>query len=138
MATTSKTLTPTNQTITLPDMTERPDASVLVDGIGKDADAINALSDQMANKVEVAILTTTITINYADSDSIGYRTTETTKIQLSSLQGYPTGKTIVDAIVTAKSNIQGVLLWLDTNGYIRGASKTSLTNEPISISVLYK
>ena len=47
MATTTKTLTPTNQTITLPDMTERPDASVLVDGIGKDADAINALSDQM-------------------------------------------------------------------------------------------
>jgi len=48
MATTTKTLTPTNQTITLPDMTERPDASVLVDGIGKDADAINALSDQIA------------------------------------------------------------------------------------------
>ena len=47
MATTTKTLTPTNQTITLPDMTERPDASVLVDGIGKDADAINALSDQI-------------------------------------------------------------------------------------------
>ena len=50
MATTTKTLTPTNQTITLPDMTERPDASVLVDGIGKDADAINALSDQIASK----------------------------------------------------------------------------------------
>lgn len=49
MATTTKTLTPTNQTITLPDMTERPNASILVDGIGKDADAINALSDQMAN-----------------------------------------------------------------------------------------
>ena len=49
MATTTKTLTPTNQTITLPDMTERPNASVLVDGIGKDADAINALSEQIAN-----------------------------------------------------------------------------------------
>ena len=48
MATTTKTLTPTNQTITLPDMTERPDASVLVDGIGKEGDAINALSDQMS------------------------------------------------------------------------------------------
>ena len=44
MATTTKTLTPTGQTVTLPDMTERPDASVLVDGIGKDADAINAIN----------------------------------------------------------------------------------------------
>jgi len=50
MATTTKTLTPTNQTITLPDMTERPDASVLVDGIGKDADAINALSNQIYSR----------------------------------------------------------------------------------------
>ena len=47
MATTTKTLTPTNQTVTLPDMTERPNASVLVDGIGKEADAINALSEHM-------------------------------------------------------------------------------------------
>ena len=53
MATTTKTLTPTNQTITLPDMTERPNASVLVDGIGKDADAINALSEQITKKVTV-------------------------------------------------------------------------------------
>ena len=50
MAVTTKTLSPTNQVVSLPDMTERPNASVLVDGIGKDADAINALSDKMANK----------------------------------------------------------------------------------------
>ena len=53
MATTTKTLTPTNQTITLPDMTERPNASVLVDGIGKDADAINALSEQIASLISI-------------------------------------------------------------------------------------
>lgn len=50
MATTTKTLTPTNQTVTLPDMTERPNASVLVDGIGKEADAINALSEQIVTQ----------------------------------------------------------------------------------------
>lgn len=55
MATTTKTLTPTNQTVTLPDMTERPAASVLVDGIGKDADAINALSDKITDKVSVSV-----------------------------------------------------------------------------------
>lgn len=48
MATTTKTLTPTGQTITLPDMTEKPNASVLVDGIGKDADAINALNSKIS------------------------------------------------------------------------------------------
>jgi len=58
MATTTKTLTPTNQTITLPDMTERPDANVLVDGIGKDADAINALSDQMSTYTGGVLCTT--------------------------------------------------------------------------------
>lgn len=47
MATSTKTLTPTNQTVTLPDMTERPNASVLVDGIGKEADAINALDSKL-------------------------------------------------------------------------------------------
>ena len=59
MATTTKTLTPTNLTVTLPDMTERPDASVLVDGIGKDADAINALSDQIGSLRDTAIAANT-------------------------------------------------------------------------------
>lgn len=47
MATTSKTLQPTNQVVTLPDMTERPNASVLVDGISKVADAINAVNGKV-------------------------------------------------------------------------------------------
>ena len=51
MATTTKTLTPTNQTVTLPDMTERPNASVLVDGISKEADAINALNSKIGNLI---------------------------------------------------------------------------------------
>jgi hypothetical protein len=76
MATTTKTLTPTNQTITLPDMTERPDASVLVDGIGKDADAINALSDQIANKttpeaLTVVLANNTSTLNRYHAQRIG-------------------------------------------------------------------
>ena len=48
MATTTKTLAPTNQTITIPDMTERPNASVLTDAISKEADAINALNSNIA------------------------------------------------------------------------------------------
>jgi hypothetical protein len=49
MATTTKTLTPTNQTITLPDMTERPDASVLVTDIGRNTDAINAVHGKLGD-----------------------------------------------------------------------------------------
>lgn len=49
MAVTTKTLTPTNQTVTLPDMTERPDASVLVTDISREADAINAIASQIGD-----------------------------------------------------------------------------------------
>ena len=55
MATTSKTLAPTNQTITIPDMTERPNASVLTDAIGKEADAINALNSNIQLKYDTSV-----------------------------------------------------------------------------------
>ncbi len=51
MATSTKTLNPTNQTITIPDMTERPNVSLLTDGIGKEADAINALNSNNSTEV---------------------------------------------------------------------------------------
>ena len=53
MAVTTKTLTPTNQTVTLPDMTERPDASVLVTDISREVDAINALNSTISNKIKL-------------------------------------------------------------------------------------
>ena len=46
---TSKTLAPTNVTISIPAMTDSPNASVLSNCIDKEADAINALNSQMAN-----------------------------------------------------------------------------------------
>ena len=46
---TSKTLTPTNVTIQIPAFTDKPDQRVNSNCIDKEADAINALSDQMAN-----------------------------------------------------------------------------------------
>ena len=48
---TSKTLTPTNVTIQIPAFTDKPDQRVNSNCIDKEADAINALSDQIANKV---------------------------------------------------------------------------------------
>lgn len=45
---TSKTLTPTNETIQIPAMTDAPDASVFSNCIDKEADAINALNSKLA------------------------------------------------------------------------------------------
>ena len=72
MATTTKTLTPTNQTITLPDMTERPNASVLVDGIGKDADAINALDTKMGKQIRQIAYTNDASVQFNVSSNSRY------------------------------------------------------------------
>ena len=45
---TSKTLAPTNVTISIPAMTDQPNASVLANCADKEADAINALNSQIA------------------------------------------------------------------------------------------
>ena len=44
---TSKTLAPTNVTISIPAMTDQPNASVLANCADKEADAINALNSQI-------------------------------------------------------------------------------------------
>lgn len=47
---TSKTLSPTNVTISIPAMTDTPDAAVFSNCIDKEADAINTLSSQISYK----------------------------------------------------------------------------------------
>lgn len=47
---TSKLLKPTNVTISIPAFTDQPDQRVNSNCIDKEADAINSLSDQIANK----------------------------------------------------------------------------------------
>ena len=49
---TSKTLAPTNVTISIPAMTDAPNASVISNCLDKEADAINALNSQSAKKAE--------------------------------------------------------------------------------------
>ena len=46
---TSKLLKPTNVTISIPAFTDQPDQRVNSNCIDKEADAINSLSDQIAN-----------------------------------------------------------------------------------------
>ena len=62
---TSKTLAPTNVTISIPAMTDAPNASVISNCLDKEADAINALNSQingyttMSNGTNLNTLTTT-------------------------------------------------------------------------------
>ena len=50
---TSKTLAPTNVTISIPAMTDAPDASVFSNCVDKEADAINALNSQLTYEYEI-------------------------------------------------------------------------------------
>lgn len=52
---TSKTLAPTNVTISIPAMTDAPDASVFSNCVDKEADAINALNSQLTSQYGVVI-----------------------------------------------------------------------------------
>ena len=51
---TSKTLAPTNVTISIPAMTDQPNASVLANCADKEADAINALNSQIPRWMEAS------------------------------------------------------------------------------------
>ena len=85
--------------------------------------------------MNIVNLETQVTITHADSNTIGYRTTEQTKVNISNLQGYPTGKTILCAIPHTL-NIYGEILWVDADGYLRGASACSETINAI-VTVFY-
>ena len=54
---TSKTLTPTNVTIQIPEFTDQPDQRVNSNCIDKEADAINALNNNIANIVKTVTVT---------------------------------------------------------------------------------
>lgn len=99
--------------------------------------ALNELVEQIANVPSVVNLSTNLTIDHADSATIGYRTTDSTKVALSSLQGFPTGKTVVCAYPHAYDDIYGRVLWVDNSLNLRGVSKYSCTIS-VTITVFYK
>lgn len=103
----------------------------------KQALGITALSEQIANVPSIVNLSTSLTIDHADSATIGYRTTEATKVDIRTLSGFPTGKTIVCAYPHGYDDIYGRVLWVDNSLYLRGVSKDSATVS-VTITVFYK
>ena len=59
MAATTKTLTPTNQTISIPAFTDKPDNRLQTDSTSKLADAVNALNSKIENYVKIKTVTRT-------------------------------------------------------------------------------
>ena len=57
---TSKTLTPTNVTIQIPEFTDQPDQRVNSNCIDKEADAINALNNNLSNLIKFVYTPSTV------------------------------------------------------------------------------
>lgn len=98
-------------------------------------DALTTINSNLAQKINIAILTTPLEMSYADTSSLGYRTTETTKVDISTLSGFPTGKTYVGAVAQAM-DIYGSVVYIDASKYLRGARKISGTVD-VRIYVFY-
>lgn len=88
--------------------------------------------------MKCAKLETTITINYEDGMTIGHRTTDSTKVVIRYISGYPTGKTILGAVAYPTTDIYGAILWVDSSGALRGVSKVAVTDYAVTILVFYK
>jgi len=60
---TSKTLTPTNVTISIPAMTDAPDASVFSNCVDKEADAINSINSNYTSQLKSNTFTNNVDAN---------------------------------------------------------------------------
>lgn len=76
---TSKTLAPTNVTISIPAMTDQPDASVFSNCVDKEADAINALNSKLSAKFnETRMTSMSDLLSYISTQKIGITRVDST------------------------------------------------------------
>lgn len=90
------------------------------------------------NDIRVATVTGTVNTSAADASTIGYRSTSSDAVNITSLSGYPSGKTILAYIVDyayCSNGTQLALLDVYSN-YIYANSKTATTVH-FSIKILY-
>ena len=100
---------------------------------GSHSDVVDLQADVAeikSNLIKIAVLRSSISCAYQDTtNSIGYRTTEQTKILVTSLEGYPTNKTILANIIQCEDADGGYsyTIYIDRDNYIRATSKISST-----------
>lgn len=128
---TSKTLAPTNVTISIPAMTDQPDASVFSNCVDKEADAINALNSKLTTVVDNSLTPGTgITIVMQRKLKIGkmvtYNLAITTTEQIqtgtplvSGFELHNGGFNGVPTIVAYNNNAATAFFYLHDNGDIR-------------------
>lgn len=101
-------------------------------------DAINETQlvlDEVASSIpsiKSVLLTSSMSCTYTDSSTIGYRTTNNDRVQVSSMTGYPTGKTILGyifeyAYVGNVGEYYKIALVNLNEGYVYANSKVSGT-----------
>lgn len=119
---TSKTLTPTNVTIQIPDFTEKPDQRVNSNCIDKEADAINALNTNITSFSQ-AIDTVTIGGSYFTIDkSIIVRCGKVVIVSLDAIASKPYNANVVIGTVPSgyrpSSETNSILCFRTTSGNV--------------------
>ena len=109
---TSKTLAPTNVTISIPAMTDQPNASVLANCADKEADAINALNSQLSARFNnTAITSMSDLISYFGTYKIGLTRVSNTVGNL--LSGHNRTGLCIGFEITSEYS---AFIFLDSNG----------------------
>lgn len=119
---TTKTLTPTNETITIDAFQgEKPDHRHVADSETKLADAVNALNSKLTRIYKKTITGTTLATGAIDS-------------QLNVSNYY-----IVSATLTRGSGTFGFVFWRGKDGYLRcfDIDMQPLANTAVSIDIIY-
>ena len=119
MAATTKTLTPTNQTISIPAFTDKPDNRLQTDSTSKLADAVNALNSNKANKGVIRLASNSsvsITVDNYDTAMIIFLATNNTNTALYVFSnGYLAPvKSAENVTVTLSSNYKTITITNDT------------------------
>ena len=91
---------------------------------------------QNIGAINLVVLSALVEVSFQDTSTIGYRTTEQTKVAVSSLSGYPTGRTIV-GMVAQVTYLYGGEAFVDDSGYIRAYTKASTSSLPVKVLCFY-
>lgn len=88
--------------------------------------------NNLLTRVKSVLLTSSMSCTYTDSSTIGYRTTNNDRVQVSTMTGYPTGKTILGyifeyAYVGNVGEYYKIALVNLNGGYVYANSKVSGT-----------
>ena len=144
---TSKTLAPTNVTISIPAMADAPDASVFSNCVDKEADAINALNSHIGTDnsrvgTDVQTYLNSLAVGHYNVafayNAPGLPTTSTTDLHIF-IWDSANHNGVVSAVNTSGENytgtlLNGVLTWAGSNQMARKAEKRVQGGETASFT----